>query len=76
MSQKRARREKKDFLNVQFKEIEINNAIGKTTDHFKKIGGIQGTFHTKKYKKLRKGSKYTKKNYTGKVLMTQITTAV
>ena len=48
MSQKRARREKKDFLNVQFKEIEINNAIGKTTDHFKKIGGIQGTFHTKK----------------------------
>ena len=32
-----ARREKKDFLSDQCKEIEENNKMGKTRDFFKKI---------------------------------------
>ena len=40
-------RDKKDFVNVQCKEIEGSNRKGKTTDIFKKIGNIKGTFHTK-----------------------------
>ena len=32
-----ARRDKKAFLNDQYKEIEENNRIGKTRDLFKKI---------------------------------------
>ena len=45
--QKIARRDKKAFLSNQCKEIEENNRMGKTRDHFKKIKDIKGTFHAK-----------------------------
>ena len=45
--QRIARRDKKDFLSDQCKEIEDNNRIGKTRDLFKKIRDTKGTFHTK-----------------------------
>ena len=35
------------FLSDQYKEIEENNRTGKTTDLFKKIRDIEGTFHAK-----------------------------
>ena len=41
------RRDKKAFLSDQYKEIEENNGMGKTTDHFKKIRDTKGTFHAK-----------------------------
>ena len=63
--------------------------MGKTRDLFKKIRDTKGTFHAKmgtikgrngldlqKQKRLRKESKNTQKNYTKKVLMTQITRMV
>ena len=45
--QRIARRDKKDFLSEQYKEIEENNRTGKTRDHFKKIRHTKGTFHAK-----------------------------
>ena len=45
--QRRARRDKKDFLSDQCKEIEENNRMGKTRDLFKKIRDTKGTFHAK-----------------------------
>ena len=39
-----ARRDKKAFLRDQCKEIEENNRIRKTRDHFKKIRDTKGTF--------------------------------
>ena len=45
--QKIARRDKKDFLSDQCKEIEENKTIGKTIDLFKKIRDTKGTFHAK-----------------------------
>ena len=45
--QKIARRDKKDFLSDQCKEIEENNRMGKTRDLFKKIRDTRGTFHAK-----------------------------
>ena len=45
--QRIARRDKKDFLSNQCKEIEENNRMGKTRDLFKKIRETKGTFHTK-----------------------------
>ena len=45
--QRIARREKKDFLSDQCKEIEGNNRMGKTKDLFKKIRDTNGTFHAK-----------------------------
>ena len=45
--QRTARRDKKDFLSDQCKEIEENNRLGKTRDLFKKIRGTKGTFHAK-----------------------------
>ena len=39
--------EKKAFLSDQCKEIEENNRMGKTSDHFKKIKDTKGTFHAK-----------------------------
>ena len=45
--QRRARRDKKAFLSDQCKEIEENNRMGKTRDHFKKIRDTKGTFHAK-----------------------------
>ena len=45
--QRRARRDKKAFLNDQCKEIEENHRMGKTRALFKKIGDTKGTFHAK-----------------------------
>ena len=45
--QRIAKRDKKDFLSDQCKEIEENNRMGKTKDHFKKIRDTTGIFHTK-----------------------------
>ena len=42
-----ARRDKKDFLSEQCKEIEENNRMGMTRDLFKKIRDTKGTFHAK-----------------------------
>ena len=42
-----ARRDKKDFLSDQCKEIEENNIIGNIRDLFKKIRDTKGTFHAK-----------------------------
>ena len=87
--QRIARRDKKAFLSDQCKEIEENNIMGKTRDLFKKIRDTKGIFHAKmgsiKDKKdtdlresemLRRGGKNTHKNYTEKILMTQIITMV
>jgi len=43
--QRIARRDKKAFLSDQCKEIEENNRMGKTRDHFKKIRDTKGIFH-------------------------------
>ena len=45
--QRIAQRDKKAFLNDQFKEIEKNNRMEKAKDLFKKIRDIKGTFHGK-----------------------------
>ena len=45
--QRIARRDKKDFLSDQCKEIEEKNRMGKTRDLFKKITDTKGTFHAK-----------------------------
>ena len=45
--QRIARRDKKDFLSNQCKEIEGNNRMGKTRNLFKKIRDTKGTFHAK-----------------------------
>ena len=44
--QRIARRDKKDLLSDQCKEIDENNRMGKTRDHFKKIRDT-GTFHAR-----------------------------
>ena len=41
------RRDKKAFLNDQYKEIEENNRMGKTRDLFKKIRDTKRTFQAK-----------------------------
>ena len=45
--QRIAKRDKKDFLSDQCKEIEENNRMRKTRDLFKKIRDTKGTFHAK-----------------------------
>ena len=45
--QRIARRDKKDLLSNQCKEIEENNRMGKTRDLFKKIRDSKGKFHAK-----------------------------
>ena len=47
--QRIVRREEKSFLSEQYKEIEENNRLGKTSDLFKKIrkGTYQGNIHAK-----------------------------
>ena len=42
------RRDNQAFLNEQCKEVEENNGMGKTRDHFKKTGATKGTFHVKR----------------------------
>ena len=45
--QRTARRDKKAFLNEQFKETEESNRMVKTRDLFKKIRDTKETFHVK-----------------------------
>ena len=45
--QRIARRDKKDFLSEQCKEIEENNRKGKTGDVVKKVRDTKRTFHAK-----------------------------
>ena len=45
--QRIAKRHKKAFISDQCKEIEENNRMGKTRDHFKKIRDTKGSFHAK-----------------------------
>ena len=45
--QRRARRDKKAFLNEQCKEIEKNYRMRKTRDLFKKVGEYQGNISCK-----------------------------
>ena len=45
--QRIARRDEKAFLSNQYKEIEENNRMGKTSDLFKKIIDTKVTFHAK-----------------------------
>ena len=87
-----ASRNKKAFLSGQCKEIEENNRMGKTRDLFKKIRDTKGAFHDGHFKmgtieerngmglteqkRLRKGGKNTQKNYTKRILMTQVTMMV
>ena len=87
--QRIARRDKKAFLNDQCKEIEENNRMGKTRDHFKKIGDSKGTFHAKmgtiKHRNgmdlteaediTKRWQEYTEELYK-KIFMTQIITMV
>ena len=87
--QRIARRDKKAFFNEQCEEIEENNRRGKTRDLFRKIGAIKGAFHAKMGTiKDRNGKDLTEveeiknrwqeytREYTKKLLMTQITTMV
>ena len=87
--QRTARRDKKDFLSDQCKEIEERDRMGKTRDLFKKIRDTKGTFHAKmgtikdrngmdlqKQKILRRGGKNIQKNCTKKIFTTQIITMV
>ena len=66
-----------------------NNTMGKTRDLFRKIRDTKGIFHTKmgtikdrngtdltEAEILRRGVKYTQKNCTEKIFMTQIITMV
>ena len=88
-SQRIARRNKKTFLSDQCKEIEEKNKMGKTRDLFKKIRHTKGIFHAKmstikdrngvdlkEAEKIKKRWQEYKKNYTKKMLITQITTTV
>ena len=87
--QRIARRDKKAFFSDQFKKIEENNRMGKTSYLFKKIGDTKGLFQAKmgtikdkiqkdlkKQKRLRRGGKNTQKNCTKKIFIIQITTMV
>ena len=58
--QRIARRDKKAFLSNQCKEIEENNRMGKTRDHFKKIKRYQGSISCKDG--LDKGQKWYRPN--------------
>ena len=83
--QRISRRDKKDFLSNQCKEIEGNNRMGKTRDLFKKIRDTKGTFHAKmgsikdrngldltEAEDIKKRWQDTQKNCTEKIFTTQI----
>ena len=86
--QRIARREKKDFLSDQRKDIEGNNRMRKTRDLFNKIRDTKGTFQAKMGTiKDRNGMDLTEAedikkrwqeytNCTKKIFMTQIITMV
>ena len=82
--QRIARRDKKNFLGDQCKEIEENNRMEKTRDSFKKIQDTRGIFHAKtgsikdrncrdltEAEDIKKRWQNTQ-NYTKKIFMTQI----
>ena len=86
--QRIARRDKKNFLSDQCKEIEENNRIGKTRDLFKKIRDTKGTFHAKmglikdrngrdltEAEDIKKWQEYIEELYKN-IFMTQLTTMV
>ena len=83
--QRIARRDKKAFLSDQCKEIEEKNRMGKTSELFKKIRNMKGTFHAMvgsikdrngrnltEAEDIKRGGKNTKKNCTKKIFMAQI----
>ena len=83
--QRIVRRDKKEFLSNQCKEIEENNGMGKSRELFKKIRDAKGIFHAKmgiiknrnvtdltEAEDIKKGGKNTQKTYTKKIFMTQI----
>ena len=79
--QRIARRDKKDFLSNQCREIEEKNRMGKTRDLFKKIRHIKGIIsckdgHSKDLTEAedikKRWQEYTE-DYTKKSFMTQIT---
>ena len=83
--QRIARRDKKDFLSHQCKEIEENNRMGKTRDLYKKIRDTKGNFHTKmgsikdrngmdltEAEDIRRGGENTQRDCTKKIFMIQI----
>ena len=87
--QRIARRHKKAFLSDQCKEIEENNRMGKTRDHFKEIRDTKGTFHAKtgtikdrngmdltETENIKKRWQEYTEEQTKKIFMTQITTIV
>ena len=87
--QRIARGDEKAFLSDQCKEIEENNRMGKTRDLFKNNRDTKGIFHAKmatikdrngmdliEAEDIKKRYNNTQKNYTKKILMTQITTMV
>ena len=88
--QRKTKRDKKDFLSEQCKEIEKNNKIRNIRDLFKKIGGTKGMFYakmdtikgrnsrdiTEAEDNKKRWQEYFRKNYTEMILMTQITTMV
>ena len=87
--QRIARRDKKAFFSDQFKQIEENNRMGKTSYLFKKIRDTKGTFHAKmgsiknrnvmeltEAEDLRRDGKNTQKNSTKRIFMTWVITMV
>ena len=83
--QRIARRDKKDFLSDQCKEIEENNRMRKARDLFKNIRDTKRTFHAKmgsiknrngmeltEAEDIKRWQEYMKEQYR-KDLMTQIT---
>ena len=86
--QRIARRDKKAFLSDQWKEIEENNRVEKTSDLFKKTGDTKGIFHAKigtikdrngmdlSEAEILSGGENAQKNWTKKIFMTQITMMV
>ena len=86
--QRITRRDKKAFLSNQCKQIN-ENSMGKTRDLFQEIRDTKGTFHAKmgtikgrngmdltEAEDTKRGGKNTQKNYTQKILITQITMIV
>ena len=86
--QRIARQHGKAFLSYQCKEIEENNRMGKSRDHYKKIKDTKGIFHAKmgsikdrngmdlmEAEDIKRRQQYTQ-NYTKKIFRTQIITMV
>ena len=86
--QRIARRDKKAFFRNQCKEIEENNRMGKTRDHFNKIRDNKGIFHANMGSMKDRNDMYLTetedskkrwedtKNYTKNIFVTQITNMV